>query len=170
MMIYIESIWNWISENWEGIIASCAFFVSFLAWKTSKKHNQLSIRPYFSSHEYNYNEGDYYKIRFTVSNKGLGPAIIKKVVYTYKNESITNLENHLKELLDNHYFKIEYIHNFLKEPIISKGENIDILLLSFPTSKDFNKGNLNSLFDDYQLSIEFTDIYNSETFKYTTKE
>lgn len=73
------------------VVAVSALIVSVWQVKISQEHNKLSVRPYldfFSAWNYNV-------WQLTMSNEGVGPAVIKRVDYTYKGVTYNQLDDML---------------------------------------------------------------------------
>lgn len=101
-----QSFSLWIT-NPNTIIAITAIVISIIGlWLASKHnrqtfllaktHNELSVKPFL--HYSSNSDIQNGKIQFKLSNKGLGPAIIKSLKYEYDNYIFDNITNILKEI------------------------------------------------------------------------
>lgn len=87
------------------LIAALAFFVAIFQTYTTHKHNERMVTPHLGG--YWESDHDDYTYIYTITNNGLGPAIIKKVTYFLdekKFESPTHsvVENLLEALFSPH--------------------------------------------------------------------
>ena len=161
---------NFMSEeNIGAVIALFALTVSFITLLTTKEHNELGVRPLLDSIEECITQNQRHIITFTIINKGLGPAIIKNVKYTYKNDIINDLNTHIKNTLKKYNPVIEDYNTFLKDPIIAKDEKVVIISLSVSINHIASLDELDKLFYDYQISIEHKDIYNKTMPTYVSR-
>lgn len=76
----IESISKFLGENMEAIVAICALFVAWVTYRSSQKHNYLSVKPigYILPKDYTNH------ICVVLQNKGTGPLITKSI--KFRNE------------------------------------------------------------------------------------
>lgn len=78
---YANDFWSWAKVP-SNVLPVFALTVSYIQWRTSRRHNRLSVKPYITDQL----EIDRTTLKFQVSivNAGLGPAIL---------DSFTVLEN-----------------------------------------------------------------------------
>ena len=74
------------------LIALSALFVSIWQGRLLQKHNKLSVKPYLTAE---LNQGDT-TLTANLLNEGFGPAIIKKVNFSYQGQTYSSLEDLLK--------------------------------------------------------------------------
>ena len=75
------------------VIALLAFILSILQTRIQHDHNKLSVRPILNSI---IEQGDSLSLAY-INNKGVGPAIIKKVSFTYQGKTYNDIEKLLRE-------------------------------------------------------------------------
>lgn len=83
-------------------VALCALVLSIYQMKITKKHHELSLKPFISSFErYSLNAKTEEFIGFEIVNKGIGPAIIEdfKMYVLNEDQSITE-KNNPREVLE----------------------------------------------------------------------
>ena len=78
------------------IIAVSAVIVSIWQVRLSQRHNQLSVRPYLDFFS-GYQEASVWEV--TLTNEGVGPAILQKMEVTYKGETRNNWDFVLQDSL-----------------------------------------------------------------------
>lgn len=74
------------------VVAVSALVVSVWQVKISQEHNKLSVRPYLDF----FSGWDYGVWRLDMSNEGVGPAVIKRVDYTYDGVTYNQLDEMLE--------------------------------------------------------------------------
>ena len=143
--------------------------VIFTAWslKVQRKHNIKSIRPIGKIRIGDYESNIYIRI----DNSGIGPLILLKI-FLNGNEIPVD-----KMLLDsiplgrrNNIRWKNYTGNY-KNRTIPIGENLELIrwtpesdFQKNPEEIETTKNNIRDTFQNWNLKIEYTDIYESETY------
>jgi len=134
---------EWISQHWEAIvgissavIALASLFISFWSAHLTRKHNQLSVMPRLDSHAvHDQSLGSH---KYFLQNKGIGPAIIRKVDVVLDARKINeSLEDSIHIIVRELVPRIE--NNSLITGGIGKGSVLapgdEICLLGFVTEE-----------------------------------
>ncbi|WOC25844.1 hypothetical protein LY624_14880 [Pseudoalteromonas sp. N1230-9] len=171
----VEFILKLIFPLTSTLLAGLAIYFTWQQSKSNRQHNELSVRPAICSNfDTHQNE-----LNFTITNKGLGPAIVDEFKFYHKNELITYSK--FEEIINEKYRKVSA---FKKPPItstqsqgsyIAKDETITILKL---TLHDLLKQpNISNIFKEiestFSLEFEYTSFYgNTKTKKlqFSTRE
>jgi len=146
------------------IIAICALVVSVLAtclavWSavTQRKHMKLSVKPVAAVPVEDFEE----KIGVYLSNKGLGPMLVKKLEVTdKKGNKHSDLVSHMPEL--NEDITWSSFHGSVDGSFLEQGKKFELLLLegdpnsaSFQQSRDLIRTHLK----DLVVRVEYEDLY-----------
>ena len=124
--------------DWAAIIIAIFALISTI-WqlRTQRKHNKLSVKPLLTlRHEWQDSIRSIY-----LTNCGLGPAIIFNISLTKGNENLPiETTEEIVEFADRYldsgfYTSGEVIEN---NRVIEKGEEINILTISFHEQHDYN--------------------------------
>ena len=75
------------------LISISALFVSVWQINVSQNHNKLSVKPYLDYHLIQTDS----TLTINISNQGFGPAIIKKITFSYENNKYYSLEKLLRK-------------------------------------------------------------------------
>ena len=82
-MTKIQKKWNW--EAMAAIFVSlCALSVSILQEQSTQRHARLSVLPFVQTEVREMQDSTWELI---INNKGVGPAMIKKIEYTFENKN-----------------------------------------------------------------------------------
>ncbi len=76
------------------VIALCALVVSVLQTRIQHNHNKLSVKPYLDSSTIQEDS----TLVVTITNEGIGPAIIKNMSFIHQDKTYTNLYELLKSV------------------------------------------------------------------------
>jgi hypothetical protein len=112
-------------SRYETIIATLvgvsALFVSGYTAYVQRQQVRAAVWPILE-----YNTSNEPVIRFTLDNKGVGPAIIRHVVVRVDNQPVPNWHNALQKLIGpgNHKFS----ESTMSSHVLSAGESMDILV------------------------------------------
>lgn len=115
------------------LIAALAFFVATFQTYTTHKHNERMVTPHLGGYWESDHENFIYK--YTISNNGLGPAIIKNVTYFLddkKFESPTHdvVEGLLERLFEPHTREQE-LGIYGNNEYVPQGETKTIIRIRF---------------------------------------
>jgi hypothetical protein len=138
--------------NWDVdasvIVAICALALAGWQGWLARKHNILSVQPKLSVHS----KTSAKKIGYTITNKGLGTAYIKKVEFFSHGKLIDDKIYHLrlKKLFLKHGIKPENctMTRLFDEMEIAKDESMDLFNVSIDKK-------INSSLVFYEYAVEF---------------
>lgn len=157
------------------LTACVAIYFTWQQSKSNRQHNELSVRPAICSNlDTHLNE-----LTFTITNKGLGPAIVDEFKFYHKDELITYAK--FEEIVNEKYRKFSA---FKKPPItsnqtqdsyIAKDETITVLKLILSDKPPLP--NISDIFSEvestFDLEFEYTSFYKqttTEKFHFSTKK
>ena len=109
------------------MIALCALFASIWQGRIAHRHNKLTVKPYLDSSIVQ--ENDTHKVTF--SNEGFGPAILKKISFSYQGKTYDSLYEALEAA--NEKENVTGSFNYGENTIIAPGTTK--LLVSFQGRK-----------------------------------
>ena len=166
---------DFITEHWEGIIALCAMLISvfatiitFYSFKAQRRHNTLSVKPLLHIAQFDYENC----IKITVSNNGIGPAIIKSIkVQKNEHEVKTSIFHWLPEKLPGKMNYKEYLTAY-KDFVIKAGATGVMLEVPINPKKDEQltmKEEIRSILRNLTVCIHYEDIYQNSMDAYSIK-
>lgn len=117
-------------------IAALAFFVTAVQTYTTHKHNKRMVTPHLGGQwESDHDELTY---QYTITNNGLGPAIVKRATYHFDGKTFSNpTHNQIEEILEKLFAPHDRTQSFGVYGIneyIPKGDSKVILGLAFKTT------------------------------------
>lgn len=125
------------------VIALCALVVSVLQTRIQHNHNKLSVKPYLDSSVL---ESDSTLV-VSVTNEGVGPAIIKSISYVHNDVEYTTLYELFKEI-DKSNDVIGTI-NYSRNSIFPSGKEQFFTRLKGRNARDITvKINYESIYED----------------------
>lgn len=107
-----------------AVIALCAVLVSVWQMQAAQKHNRLSVRPFLETFTGWVGEGTW---QISLSNHGIGPAIITKVEYEFGGKTYRQWDT----VLDAAKLRADRrgSHNFNGKSYLAPGTEIEFLTL-----------------------------------------
>lgn len=133
----MQQIVYYIIENSTFLIALIALIFTGLQLYFQRKHNRLGVKPLFKVKQ-SWQKNDR---SICIKNCGFGPATISKISLNYKGEKI-HFETIADKLnLADKYFEPGFYSSgeiVDKGYILDKGEELNLLTLSFHDQHDFN--------------------------------
>ena len=156
----LESALNFLGKNMEAIIAICALFVAWVTYKSSQKHNYLSVKPigYILPKDFEDN------ICVILQNKGTGPLITKSIKYVNEltGEEKKHLIDFMPVLLDQ-----ETWSNFSKAQKYILAPNEDKILLEYNRNikshfSERNQMAIREALKDIKIIITYSGVYNDK--------
>ena len=164
---------TWI-QNPNSIIAIVAILISLFTLtfsvlynrKTIKitiKHNNLSVKPLLHfSLRIDSNEG---LIKYELSNRGLGPAVFKYLVYKYEDDTFNNINDFFTALRDrmitSKQVKFNFNYKELTENTVISPNN-QIQLFSIKVEPKNYTDSLGKLIDKINIKVFYRDMYDNE--------
>jgi hypothetical protein len=174
-MVDFISIITFICKEPSNLIAFCALFVSIMSFILTiytswiqRNHAQLSVEPFVNIHLENLDG----KIKISISNDGLGPAIIKSIETFRKGDK----DQHNLGWPPNSFTKIDYqglvispaFMTSLENCSIINGKCIDIFELQFDVK---NKNHIRAAIKtrdslkDLTMKIKYIGMYRNKEFE-----
>ena len=147
-----------------SITAMCALVVSVLAtclavWSavTQRKHMKLSVKPIAAVPVGDFEQ----EIGVYLSNKGLGPMLVKKLEVTdKKGNAHSDLISHMPELNEDTTWSS--FHGSVDGSFLEQGKKFELLLLEGnPNSASFQKSRdlVRTHLKDLVIRVEYEDLY-----------
>jgi hypothetical protein len=155
------------------VISGVAVFISICALVITVIHIQLetsqlksSVWPRLALKQNSNQEGDS-AFSFSIENKGVGPAIIKKQEFGYKGKNYPNFYEVIKAIMPDSIKSLQYVEDiktkvFVQEDVLKAGENHIILKLpENPILTNWISSAQNEIFSDpaFIFRITYSDIY-----------
>lgn len=134
-------------------LSASALLVSIIQTTILKEQQHASVWPYIQD-KFMINKGLY---RYGIENKGVGPAIIKRLEYTYKGASYDNTKKMYAALFGESYSGVGFTETN-KNYVIKSGEGIEMLSVNRPDSLIYDIINLWES-DAVNLTITYSDVY-----------
>ena len=103
------------------VIGICALFVSGYTAYVQRQQVRAAVWPILE-----YGTSNEPKIRFTIDNKGVGPAIIRNVIVRIDGEAVRNWHDALQKLLGPGDYK--FTQSSISGHTFSAGESMDVMV------------------------------------------
>lgn len=145
------------------------------------QHNYDAVRPAVTIDCSSSHKNDAISGKITVTNHGLGPAVLKELHFTRKEKQYLNTNGYCTSYNVVHFraseeditlsgkkiFKQYYTKEFrnLSEDMDYLAVNEKLLLLSFDTKDKLDSELVGRIFDDVRMEIIYTDIYGSKDWR-----
>lgn len=151
-------------------VALCALGVSIYQIRLSEKNNIISVRPSLNLvYAMSPNDG---KVGISIENRGLGPAIIKKIT-VIKNDKIYDYEKNHRELYtlaknkaDKNNETIGYkFTGVSSDAILDRGDVIWLIYIAGPTPTEVKY--FNDFFINIKISIDYESMHGEKLNKKT---
>lgn len=164
------SFWDKLFEP-AMIIAITALLFTFWQGYINRKQSRLNLRPNINvnfRHLYDVNKSQ----KLTLTNTGLGPAIIKKIEFIYMKKPYSTINEIFLEIKEYPVCNVKPRYKVLFDDyVIMTGEDV---MLHETSCEDFGQGKCknkciynewsNNLLNKIELNLEYKSYYN-ETFK-----
>lgn len=147
---------DWIALS-AMIVAVFALFVTIWDSYQSRKHNRLSVKPFLGIgvdiHE---------KVEFTLSNQGIGPAVIKEfsVYFDGKLLSKNPRADIYRDLLEGSIGKYKF-HIPFEGACIKEGAEKSLLRVDYDDPKK-NKQSIENFSNKLAFKVVYTSIYGDQ--------
>lgn len=169
-----EKYFNYIHDNFSGILAICAIFLTIYELRSMREHNRLSVRPFLTDNSHTDRAATLTTETLEIINTGIGPALIKKF-QIFKDEKILiwndhdDLEKQLSEGIPG--AKITQLQTYKEMGAIPANERITILKY---VCDNQNADRLKKIKEDmpkFVLKIEYESLYGDKfTYLSSTKD
>ena len=149
-MTKIQKKWNW--EAMAAIFVSlCALSVSILQERSAQRHARLSVLPFVQTDVQERQDSTW---ELTISNKGVGPAMIKKIEYTFENKNYDERIDDLVADIVGHK-KFEFAFGMYGGMVISANESSMLVRLA----GKYNTQKFRENYSKIKVKITFASIY-----------
>ena len=160
-------VFQFFKEYGEGIIAVCALSLTVWQFVVQRKHNRVSVRPHITrATDTSWNNGDA-SLKVSITNNGLGPAIIKDFKVFYKNaecEPEIAIKEALGELQKNCQFG-----TMGEDSALAQGESKVLLNVRFKTQHPSQIELVRAKIDTMDFYISYKSAY-GETWEIDTRD
>lgn len=157
-----------IENDWVGIcsilIAVIAIIFTWKQMKLQQKHNILSVTPIPSF--YSYTSKD--EIKILLTNKGIGPLIIKSLTFILNKKVEKSIGNFFSDA-ETGFFDVTYSVTVIQNSACQAGETRVLCQFSRKAILEIKEsefqGYINTLrnkLSNIKVEISYTDIYNTE--------
>ncbi len=143
-------------------IGICALFVSIVQTNLQRKQSYAATWPYLEINT-DMLDNQFY---FSVTNKGAGPAIIKKVRLLYKGKEYASPVTLAREITGKQHAFMPYYWDRLDKRVIAPQEKIAYLTLT--DKADAEK--FESALPDIQLRIAYASVYDQLWVAFETQD
>lgn len=154
------AIWIWCLTNAATFIATCAMIVTIWQGWISRKHNKLSVKPHLDYERHIRKDSP---IILSIKNHGLGPAIIKSIIFNINGKKFNGTIIELLTEIKASGIGLTYNHEIISQnTAMNANEQHDLLTITNSHEND----NYDKAIDVFK-KISFTIIYQSlyeETF------
>lgn len=151
--------------DWMALfVAITAVVLTILQSSWQRRHDRLSVKPFLSLHTQSDFDGVSGFLSVSLTNIGLGPAIVKKLLV--KKGGLDSSFSQLLQEMEELETKVKTTDFALHTPSFGLAPNAELELLRFEFKSD-NKDaleNLGALAAPYVLEILFEGIHGDETF------
>jgi hypothetical protein len=158
-------------KNNPAVVSVCAFFLTIYQARTTYKHNRLSVQPRlttFMSFERDPGDNKITQVKVTLTNSGLGPAIIRKfeILLGDKPYLVTEPDECLRLIYENVNMPILKGRTSVlrKEHSLSKDSNVDLIYLEVLEMTSQHKRDLQI----FNVRVTYESAY-KQTFKYDSR-
>jgi len=160
------------------LVSICALFLTINQSMATRRHNRLSVTPHltsFTDHKRDSENSDLRVITFTLTNNGLGPAIIdryellqdRKVIDDLSPDNLVKIATKVLPiaiLADCCYFSV-----LRKGYVLAKDEVITVAKIKYaPTIHDDPK-KLDEALQSFHIRVTFESIYR-KSFSYDSRD
>ena len=159
------------------VIALAALFVACWQGHLTRRHNCLSVLPSLQTHTEQSNSGLAGCVELTLSNSGVGPAIIKTIQLKKNGKPVGELSNELVDAeLNNLRLKTKNVRTLWMEPeyFMSEKEKLSLVLIEFESTDPKVTASslldkIRQIFDSYEIKITYESVYGDKFELDTTK-
>ena len=161
---------SWKKWSTDRVISISAFYISVISLlallyqsylareenKLMQKQHSASVLPYVTQW-FDNSPGEH---NMVIANEGIGPALVKKVTITTKDQSFTKTDDFFRSLSNSGTFldSTHYLYSTLAKGVLIPA-NSEVEIASFDNTNDFNKF-LEYLYQiQFDFLIEYEDVY-----------
>ena len=162
-------MWETFGENAAEVIALCALGLTSYQAYLSRAHNRLSLKPHltrFTHRSRNLGQG---VLAFQVLNNGVGPAFITSFEILLDGNSVSDIDQALKEVLGVKKFN-STVATLGTDYSMLAGEKREILILAFRLEGGEELSEIEGKLDRFDLVIEYQSVYGEKAILDTRTE
>ena len=147
-------------------VAVASFIATILTYLSQKKHNQLSVRPLADVLLSDFRN----RVAVSVINKGVGPLIIKDLIFKSEEKILEPQKEGLVSLLPEmrQGYAWKAFTRLGQGSIISPGEKRVLVELQWDPDDyqaDEHAMRVRNVLSNISINIDYTDLYKSKVFK-----
>lgn len=154
------------------VLGGCALVTTIYQAHLSRKHNRLSVRPHLTRHTDIQKDTIGATYRFTLSNCGIGPALISELYFLVDGERFPSSRNSSDEVaaVVEAVIGRKYAYELLEHGLpgeasaLSPGQTFVIAVIRFPIANGLIREAIESEIDRIDMSITYKSMYD-EVFK-----
>lgn len=141
-------------------IASMALIATIWQASSSHKHNKLSVRPYICQNPH-FIDRDVCKLTISITNKGLGTAVIKGFTIHFNDNVITNnnLRNTIGKITTKDFNVIQ--GSLSQENALSKDETLILLEIEKESASTIENSIFNEIVEQLRGKVHYSILYES---------
>ena len=150
-----------ITEICAVIVALVALFIALFEARSTRKHNRLSVKPYFVFRRDA--NGETLEGKLILENKGLGPAVVKRFVVQIDGKEIELIshENLIKVLKEyTPQFQLQKCQILTYDTVVSAGDERVLFLLKPRIKLPYI--NIYNALRQFNIIIEYESIYGTK--------
>jgi len=155
-------------------VAAWALIYTAKQAEISREHNRLSVRPYITTQA---NRAEEEKINFEIVNKGLGPAIITRMLFNIEYNGVITEDASLGKLVETCGIPDLKTTGYTPNAgyCVAAGEKIELVSFEPPVEIETEvikeKRHANELYfiDNVEFKINYTSMYEEESHTLETK-
>ncbi|GAB3992778.1 hypothetical protein GCM10028807_26400 [Spirosoma daeguense] len=135
-------------------LSLAALIVSVFQTKISREEQHASVWPYLQTIGSNFDQ----EFHFGLENKGVGPAIIKKYVLSYKGKEYPNIQALFFENIGRRTLGGKGFGGMVSGDVFKSGENLELLFVS---KNDSIVQKVGQMIADtsFRVRIHYADVY-----------
>jgi hypothetical protein len=185
MFIWLEitlkaprEVWQFLSNNWEGIVATCALLFTFRQFKQQREHDRLSVKPFLDTfHAVETTLAGSEKCYYVdIINTGLGPAIVHHFKVFYQETLVADgdfleIKKHFESLIQNDCVSPSpiVVSCVIPRGSFIQGGTMRVVSIRMGSNNNLShEGNVVSILRQHKICVEYTSLYNESTYTHIT--
>lgn len=173
MKTAVIEVWKWLGSNLAEIIATCALLFTAYQAYLSRRHNRLSVIPRLVSFGSRNSEDNIGHIKVTLSNKGVGPAVIEFYLFELdrkpqKLKDSREALNFVDSLVGEICIRCS-VSSFAPGHVLAAGESLTIMEIVFSDAEGQGWRHIEEMMDRLALRVRYSSLY-GEKFNYHSIE
>lgn len=170
----MHQAWTFLSDHWEGITAlgsmvvgACALVFTIYQWRDARRHNRISLRPFINKGNRTETWPDRARMAISLTNNGLGPAVIKTFQIFYKGTTLAEpfakkLETVMKGVIADGKCSSGAL-DFRPGHIMPPGSTEELAWVSFSKAEGDDVDRVRRAIDCFDMLLEYESMYGEPT-------